>query len=125
MVVRLDPPELGSVTVRLSMRGEQMYARVVPENSEVETVLRERAQEIVQALSNSGVKAENINLTIGRESQEFSSLFYDQNRSAQHQSTGGDSQFEGQFSPRQGERDWRGSDDEGKERAEAPSGWVA
>jgi hypothetical protein len=70
LVFRLDPPELGAVTVKISQRGDQVFARIIPESSEVEGALRERAREIVNLLAGSGVKSENIHLSIGRESAD-------------------------------------------------------
>jgi len=65
MVVRLDPPELGAVTVKITQRSDQLFAKVTPENPDVEAVLRARAGEITQILGNTGLKAENIHLSIG------------------------------------------------------------
>lgn len=65
MVVRLDPPELGGVTVKMVHRGDQLYARLIPENSDVEATLKSRVQEIISSLVSSGIKQENINVSIG------------------------------------------------------------
>jgi flagellar hook-length control protein FliK len=68
MVVRLDPPELGRVTVKMTHRGDQMFARIIPESSDVEATLRARSAEIVNTLVSSGFKAENVNVSFGSES---------------------------------------------------------
>ena len=70
LVMRLDPPELGNMTVKMTVRGDTLHARIIPESSEVETVLRSKVNEVVQALSGSGMKAENIQVSIGREASE-------------------------------------------------------
>lgn len=68
--VRLDPEEIGAVTVRVTQRADQVFARVIPESKEVEAMLRSNLQEVVQALSNSGFKTENIHVSIGHELPE-------------------------------------------------------
>ena len=73
IVVRLDPPALGAVTVKLIHRGDELFARIAPENPDVENVLRGRAQEISNALAASGIKVDNIHVSVGEERnpQEF------------------------------------------------------
>ncbi|MDD2942771.1 MAG: flagellar hook-length control protein FliK [bacterium] len=68
MVVRLDPPELGNVTLKVTQRSDQLHARISAENSDVEDSLRQRVPEIMQLLSSVGFKAENIVVSFGAES---------------------------------------------------------
>ena len=67
VVVRLDPPKFGAVTVRLQQRSDQLFARLMPEKPEVESLLRERVQELVHVLSSAGFKTDNITVSIGKE----------------------------------------------------------
>lgn len=67
LTIRLDPPELGSLSVKLTQRSDKLYARIVPENKEVEAALRHRAAELSHILSASGIRAENVHVSIGAE----------------------------------------------------------
>lgn len=67
IVVKLNPEELGSVTVRVTQRADQIYARVTPESAEVEKALRANISEVTHALTNAGIKAENIHVVVGHE----------------------------------------------------------
>jgi len=70
MVVRLDPPRLGAMMVRVTHKAGQVYARIIPESQEVETALRSRVSELTHALSAIGIKAENIHVSLGQERSE-------------------------------------------------------
>ena len=70
MVVRLDPPELGAMTVKVSYRSDQLFARIIPESQDVEAVIRSRVSELSQILANSGLKVENVHISIGQERSE-------------------------------------------------------
>lgn len=74
MVVHLDPPEIGNLTIKVSRRADQLFARITPESDEVEQAIRIHVPEIVRALTASGIKSENIHVAIGPEqfSQETS-----------------------------------------------------
>ena len=85
MVVRLDPPELGNITVRVTQRDGQVFARVIPENPDVEQMLRQRAGEVTQALAAVGLKADHVQLSIGRERSESETFRFQE----QHGSGGG------------------------------------
>lgn len=67
MVVRLDPPSLGKVTVKITQRADQLFARVSPESPEVEAVLRNKVSELSSVLAQSGIKVENIHVSVGEE----------------------------------------------------------
>lgn len=73
MVVRLDPPELGAVMLKIVHRGDQIYARMVPESKEVENVLRYSAPEMVRAIAQSGIHPDNIHVGVGEEAKAFGS----------------------------------------------------
>ncbi len=67
LVIRMTPPDLGEVMVKLTKRADQLFARFQPESQAVETVLRGRLPELAQALGASGLKAENIHISFGPE----------------------------------------------------------
>jgi hypothetical protein len=67
MVVRLDPPELGQVTLKVTQRSDQLHARLVSENAEVDNILRQRMGEITHLLASTGFKPENILVSFGTE----------------------------------------------------------
>ncbi len=127
MVVRLDPPELGQVTVRVTQRDGQVFARVIPENPDVEQLLRQRAGEVTQALAAVGLKTDHVQLSIGRERSESETFRFQE----QHGSGGGN-QTGGQGSSSSGSE--RGSSDtvprnkgpkSGLAADTAEVGWVA
>ena len=74
MVVRLDPPQLGQLTMKISYRGDQVYAKIIPESADVEALLRSKTTELTNVLVNSGFKAENINISFAsaQDSSEMS-----------------------------------------------------
>ncbi len=67
---RLDPANLGAITVRLTQKADQVFARVIPESPEVEAMLKTRIGELTQVLSSTGVRSENIHVNIGHETAE-------------------------------------------------------
>lgn len=77
VTLRLDPPTLGTVTVKLTQKGDELAARIIPESPEVEQLLKSKTGEIVAALSGSGVKLENINVTIGTAVQDAAPKSFD------------------------------------------------
>lgn len=104
MVVRLDPPELGNITVRVTQRDGQVFARVIPENADVEQLLRQRAGEVTQALAAVGLKTDHVQLSIGRERSESETFRFQE----QHGSGGGNQTGE------------QGSSSSGSERGDRP-----
>ena len=85
MVVRLDPPELGNITVKVTQRDGQVFARIIPENADVEQLLRQRANEVTQALAAVGLRVDHVQLSIGRERSESETFRFQE----QHGSGGG------------------------------------
>lgn len=76
LTVRLDPPELGKVTVKVSQRSDGLNVRVVPESADVEANLQSRAHELGALLNLSGVRNANIEIATASEA-EFSKSFSD------------------------------------------------
>jgi flagellar hook-length control protein FliK len=68
--VKIQPEELGEVLVKVTQRGDQLFARIVPEHKEVEQTVRVGINELVSQLINSGFRAENIHVSVGKESSE-------------------------------------------------------
>ncbi len=67
MVVRLNPLNLGEVTLKVTQRNDQIFTRVISNNSDVENYLKLHSSEILNSLANSGIKIENISLSFGFE----------------------------------------------------------
>ncbi|MCB0358866.1 MAG: flagellar hook-length control protein FliK, partial [Bdellovibrionales bacterium] len=67
IVLRLDPPELGRLMIKLTHRGDELHGRVIAENAQVEAMLRGKAHELSQVLSASGLNVDDIHVTIGQE----------------------------------------------------------
>lgn len=122
--VKIQPEELGEVLVKVTQRGDQLFARIVPEHKEVEQTVRVGINELVAQLINSGFRAENIHVSVGRESSE-TALF--NGKFNNFSNLLGDGEGQG----RSGERKTSGhgsSLSEGTVRSEpkaAESGWVA
>lgn len=62
--VRLDPPELGSVKIDVSLRDGALHARIVTESSQVNLMLKERAHELQQLLRKLGVDAQSVAVSV-------------------------------------------------------------
>lgn len=74
LTVKIQPDELGQVTVRVTQRGDQLFARVIPESKEVEHTVRTGVEELVAKLVSAGFKAENIHISVGKEWSESALL---------------------------------------------------
>ena len=75
MIVRLDPPELGQVIMKITHRGDQVFARIIPESKEVESVIRSGSSDLISILVGAGFKAENIHLSFGGDAQPRNNAF--------------------------------------------------
>jgi len=86
---RLDPPQLGSVKVDVTLRDGALHARVTPENAQVAQLIRERANELHQNLRRLGLDVETVTVSVGGDN--FSdTLGSDQSSLSQDQGTGGE-----------------------------------
>lgn len=65
--LRLDPPDLGSVKVDVSLRDGQLHARVVAESPSVTQLLRDKAQELQLSLRKLGLHVDTITVSVGQE----------------------------------------------------------
>lgn len=70
IVVKLDPQDLGQLTVKLTQRGDELFARIKPENPEVENLLKQKLPEITGVLAQAGLKLDNVHVSIGAEPSE-------------------------------------------------------
>jgi flagellar hook-length control protein FliK len=64
---RLDPPQLGQVRVDVTLREGGLHARLVPENQQVTTLLREHAHELQSSLRRLGLNVETVSVSVGSE----------------------------------------------------------
>lgn len=69
---RLDPPQLGQVKVDVSLKDGALHARMVPENAQVATLLREKASELQSTLRRLGLNVETVTVSVGNESGSVS-----------------------------------------------------
>jgi len=75
--IRVKPEELGEVLVKVSQRGDQLFARIIPESKEVEQTVRKGINEVIAQLVAAGFKPDNIHVSVGKElseSESFSNL---------------------------------------------------
>lgn len=70
LVVRMDPPNLGALTMKVTHKAGKVHARIIPESAEVETALRGRVPELIQVLAANGLNRENVHVSIGAEHSE-------------------------------------------------------
>jgi flagellar hook-length control protein FliK len=70
LTIKISPEELGQVTVKVTQRGDQLFARIVPEKKEVEQTVRSGINEVIAQLVSAGFKAENIHVGVGKEIDE-------------------------------------------------------
>lgn len=82
VVLRLDPPELGEMLVKITQRSDQLFAKIQAESPEVEQTLKQNMPEVIQALTVTGFKAENIHVQIGQEPTESDLFAFSQNFSS-------------------------------------------
>ena len=81
----LDPPNLGSVQMDVVVRGDRVSAVMTAENSQVQQILRSHADEMKQALVDSGFRIDRIEI---RQSQEKGAEQWQNNNHASDQQSG-------------------------------------
>jgi flagellar hook-length control protein FliK len=62
--LRLDPANLGRVKVDVSLKEGTLHARIIPENQQVMTALREHAHELQGALRKLGLDVDSVTVTV-------------------------------------------------------------
>ncbi len=70
VTVKIDPPHLGEITVRIVQKGKEVYAKLSADSSEVEQVLRTRMHELSNILQHLGYKADEVHVTIGKDAED-------------------------------------------------------
>ncbi len=80
--VRLDPPEMGRIDVRMEMEGNNVTARMVVERAETLDLLQRDARVLERALQQAGLNAERANLqfSLKQDGQNSSPNFENQGR---------------------------------------------
>ncbi len=63
--IRFDPPELGTVRVDVQLRDGALHARLTAESSQVNQLLRERAQELQGILRRLGLDVDRVSVAVG------------------------------------------------------------
>jgi flagellar hook-length control protein FliK len=81
--VRLDPPELGTVKIDVSLRDGALHARIVAETPQVTTLLKEKSQELVQIMRKLGLQVEKVSVAVGDHQESFNRNLHEFNSSAQ------------------------------------------
>ena len=66
--IKVDPPHLGEIKVKVSHKNGEIYTKLTPENKEVEQVLKSQSHELNAILQGLGFKAEEVHVQIGSES---------------------------------------------------------
>jgi len=95
--VRLDPPEMGRIDVRMEMEGNNVTARLVVERAETLDLLQRDARALERALQQAGLNAERANLqfSLKQDGQNSSPNFENQGRNDDStKSANGDQQAE-------------------------------
>lgn len=65
--LRLDPPDLGSVKVDVTLKDGALHARLSAESSNVTSMLRERSHELQYTLRKLGLNVEKVSVSVGNE----------------------------------------------------------
>lgn len=73
--MRLDPPELGSLKIDVTMRDGLLHARIAADNTQVSQMLREKAHEIQRNLRELGLNVDQVSVSVRDESGQFSQFF--------------------------------------------------
>ena len=64
MSVRMDPPELGEIHLKLTHRAGEVFAKLTPESAELGEMLKTRMPEILKSLSSAGISLDNFHISI-------------------------------------------------------------
>lgn len=65
--LRLDPPELGSVKIDVSMRDGTLHARIVAESPAVNQLLRDKAHELQTTLRKLGLQVDTVSVSVSNQ----------------------------------------------------------
>jgi flagellar hook-length control protein FliK len=70
VTVKIDPPHLGEITVKVVQKGKEVYAKLTSESSEVEHTLRTRMHELQGVLQSLGFKTDEVHVSIGNDFED-------------------------------------------------------
>ncbi|SHI40289.1 flagellar hook-length control protein FliK [Clostridium cavendishii DSM 21758] len=71
LVVKMNPKDLGEVTIKLVAQGESMKATITAANKETTHLLNNAAAEIKKTLENQGIKMSDVNIGLSNEDTTF------------------------------------------------------
>ncbi len=72
LTLKLDPEHLGRVEVRLQAKGDQLSVRLLADNREAETALRQNIKELTDAIQEKTGKYQQVDVRVELKSQENS-----------------------------------------------------
>ena len=81
--LRLDPPDLGTVKVDVSLRDGNLHARVVAETPQVTALLKEKSHELVQMMRKLGLNVDKVTVAVGQQQESSSSNLNSSDSSSQ------------------------------------------
>jgi flagellar hook-length control protein FliK len=89
MVIKLDPPTLGRVDMRIEVKEGVVRAAIVAENHDVKNAIEGNIENLKKSLHASGLKVDEISVTVGGENGfQFKNDSMAQNASSQNQGDG-------------------------------------
>lgn len=65
--VKIDPPHLGQIHVKITHKNGEIYAKLTPEHKEVEQVLKTKSHELMNVIQALGFSPNEVHIQIGRE----------------------------------------------------------
>jgi flagellar hook-length control protein FliK len=77
LTVKLEPDTLGAITVKITQRGGDLFARIVSDKPEVEATIKDQISQLQQALSSIGFKSERVHILVSSPSSENAGSFFD------------------------------------------------
>ena len=93
--LRLDPPDLGTLKIDVSLRDGALHARIVAETPQVQNLLKEKAHDLVQIIRNLGLNVEKVSVSVSDHSQK--------------DNAGANASFSGSFQSSSDQRDSNGT----------------
>lgn len=70
MMIKLNPKELGNVSLKISLENEQLVAKFNVENQTVKEVLESRLEDLRTALSDKGFTIEGLDVSVSQDAEE-------------------------------------------------------
>nr|WP_274601360.1 flagellar hook-length control protein FliK [Clostridium paridis] len=73
LTVKMNPKDLGEITIKLVAQGEQMKATINASNKEAYDLLNSKVQEIKNTLNTQNIKIDDVNVSLNDNYTAFSS----------------------------------------------------